>query len=436
MTERQAIEAVFSSLQQKGYEEVEVFVKRGRSRRFQIGIEGKSGSTRVEEGWAVRAGSARASFFFAGTGAPDAGQSWPEPDGQPLGLPDAVPIPFWSPPADLGNSLVAENEAMALLNAMSRELENELPGSRLIRGHLEEGTSETSIASTRGIQVSYRSRAASLFVEILGPSTNTGSITLSLAERDHSAFQPGAIAKRLANRLLLMKEGSAPARERGDVLIGAPVAARILSSLLPLLQGPEAESLALRYRDRRGRVGSDLVTVVDDGRLTGGLLESPADGEGLPTGPRVLLEEGRFRQSLLDWRSSSGRQQPAPGCARRESWRDLPRTSPSHLYLRPAKEVSVGQLLGSVTRGYYLLEPLGAGVFDFERDQFRLPVCGFVLRQGRAAGPLSRTWLEGGITVLLRNIQAVARDLTFEPLGAMIGSPSILVSGLGLRAPD
>jgi predicted Zn-dependent protease len=96
----------------------------------------------------------------------------------------------------------------------------------------------------------------------------------------------------------------------------------------------------------------------------------------------------------------------------------------------------VGQLLGSVTRGYYLLEPLGAGVFDFERDQFRLPVCGFVLRQGRAAGPLSRTWLEGGITVLLRNIQAVARDLTFEPLGAMIGSPSILVSGLGLRAPD
>jgi len=220
------------------------------------------------------------------------------------------------------------------------------------------------------------------------------------------------------------------------VLVGSPVAACILASLEPLFLGPEADSLARRYRDRRGRVGSDLVTIIDDGRLAGGLLESPADGEGLPTGPHVVIEEGRFRQPLLDWRLSANRQQPLLGCTRRESWRDLPGTSPSHLYLRPREDISVGQLLGSVSRGYYLLEPLGSGVFDFDRDQFRLPVCGFVLRQGRAVAPLSRTWLEGGITAFLRNIHAVARDLTFHPLGAMIGSPSILVGGLGLHAAD
>jgi hypothetical protein len=44
--------------------------------------------------------------------------------------------------------------------------------------------------------------------------------------------------------------------------------------------------------------------------------------------------------------------------------------------------------------------------------------------------------MEGGIGSFLRNIQAVARDLSFQPLGAMIGAPSLLVSGLGLRAMD
>ena len=82
------------------------------------------------------------------------------------------------------------------------------------------------------------------------------------------------------------------------------------------------------------------------------------------------------------------------------------------------------------------MEPLGVGNFDFERDRFRLPVCGFVLRQGRATAPLSRAWLEGTITALLRNIQGVGRDLAFQPLGAMIGAPSMLISGLGLRSMD
>jgi predicted Zn-dependent protease len=261
-------------------------------------------------------------------------------------------------------------------------------------------------------------------------------VGLSLAERDHHEFRPGVIAKRLANLLLLTQQGAAPSRERGDILISSVVAARLLASLLPLFLGAEAEALAKSFQDRKGRLGSDHLTIIDDGRLIGGVLESPVDGEGLPTGPVVLVEQGRYRRPIADWRESSSPQRPVIACTRRESWRDLPHTSPSHLYLQPQSGVAVGELLESVTRGYYLLEPLGPGTFDFQRDRFRLPVCGFVLRGGQATAPLSRTWLEGGISSFLRNIQAVARDLSFQPLGAMIGAPSLLVSGLGLRAMD
>jgi len=427
---------IFESLKRAGLEEAEIYLKSGRSRRFEIGSQGKAGSSSVERGWAIRAGGPRSSLFVAGTGLPKANLKWPEPDGQPLRLPSATPIPPWRPPTDLDTALVAEAEAMALLSGIERALTHEVPGSHIIQGRLEEGTSETSIVSTRGVDVDYRSRAASLFVEAVGPWQGSASAVLSLAERDHRAFQPTVIAKRLANQLLLTRQGAAPSRERGDVLVGSAVAARLLASLLPLLLGAKAEMLARRLRDRQGRLGSGLLTIIDDGRLPAGVLASPADGEGLPTGPVALIEEGRYRQPLVDWRQSGGEPRPVFGCARRESWRDLPQTSPSHLYLQPRDGVGVGELLSSVTRGYYLLEPLGPGMFDFERDQFRLPVCGFVLRQGQATAPLSRTWVEGGIGALLRNIQAVARDLSFQPLGAMIGAPSLLISGLGLRSMD
>ena len=93
-------------------------------------------------------------------------------------------------------------------------------------------------------------------------------------------------------------------------------------------------------------------------------------------------------------------------------------------------------MLGSISRGHYLVEPLGPGRFDFEHDRFCLPVCGFVLRRGVATAPLARAWLEGGIRALLEGIQGVARDLSFEPLGAMIGTPTMLVRGVGLRGAD
>ena len=436
MTGRGRSAEIFESLKQTGMEEAEVYLKSGRSRRFEVGLQGKAGSSSVEHGWAIRAGSSRSSMFVAGTGFPKASLNWPEPDGQPLRLPAAAPIPPWRPPIDLDTGLVAESEAVALLTGIESTLVHEVPGSRLILGQLEEGTSETSILSTHGVDVGYRSRAASLFVEAVGPWQGSASAVLSLAERDHRAFQPARIAKRLANQLLLTRQGGAPSRERGDVLVSAAVAARILASLMPLFVGAEAETLARRFRDRRGRLGSSLLTIIDDGRLAAGVLESPADGEGLPTGPVVLVEEGMYRQPLVDRKQSRVGSPSVFGCARRESWRDLPQTSPSHLYLQPRGGVAVGELLGSVARGYYLLEPLGSGMFDFERDHFRLPVCGFVLRQGQATAPLSRTWLEGGIGALLRNIQAVARDLSFQPLGAMIGAPTLLISGLGLRSME
>jgi predicted Zn-dependent protease len=157
------------------------------------------------------------------------------------------------------------------------------------------------------------------------------------------------------------------------------------------------------------------------------------DGEGVATRELVLVEEGKLRQPLLAWWEPRSSEMRPSGCNRRDSWRDLPRPGPSHLFFRPQTSVRVTSLLGRVARGYYLIGASGRGRFDLEVDRFCLPVCGFAVEAGRPKGAVARAWLGGSVGGLLRGIQAVARDLCFFPLDGMIGSPTLLVTGLEVR---
>ena len=433
MSDDSLARGVVDALAGRGLNEVEVYLKSGRSRRLEIGPQGKVASSSQEEGWAVRAGSDRASLFAAGTGRPVADGPWPDPDGQPLRLPPPAPVPPWTPPPDLDAPLSGEIEAIRLLEAVEANVTSELAGARLLRGLVDEGTSQISILSSRGIEQSHRSRAASLLVEMAGPWPGAEPVGISMARRELRSFHAPTIARRLVDRLLLQREGESPERDRGEFLLGPALGVRLLVALLPILIGGSNGALVRGLRDRQGRLGSELLNVKDDGRLRGGVLEAPVDGEGRPTRESVILGEGRLHQPLVSWKEAMRSDPEAGGCVRRASWRDLPKVGPSHLFLAPDPEVKVASLLTAVARGYYLIETQGSGQFDLENDRFRLPVCGFALRQGRAATPIAGAWLTGSISSWLRGIQGVARDLEFEPRSGMIGSPTTLVSGLELR---
>ncbi len=422
---------LLQQLGKSGYPIAEVYCKRGRSKRFELGPQGPQSGTYQEEGWTLRAGDAHSSFFAAGSGRPQPGRSWPLPDGQPIELPRPSPIPAWRPPADLDAPLAVEAEAYTFLESLERELLGELPGARLLRAVMEEGSSEIELVNSYDIEVSYRSRAASLHLEVM-PPVGGESFTLHLAEREVRRFNPVTLARLVANRLHLTQGGESPKRDRGDMLLGPAVGIRLLAGLRSLFLGPGGTARAAALRDRRGCIGSQCLTVVDDGRLPGGVFEAPVDGEGFPTREVVLVEEGRFCQPLLTWRDDRSSPSRASGCVRRPSWRDAPRVGFSHLFLRPNSSVSVGSLLQAVARGYYLVDTDGPGQFDIEQDRFRLPVTGFAIRQGEPAAPVAGAVLCGALSALLRGIQAVARDLTFRPRDGMIGSPSLLVSGLEL----
>lgn len=424
---------VLDALSRHPWREIEVFYKRGRSRTLRLEGALPVTSFRQEEGWAVRAGDSRRSFFFTASGSPRPDTQWPEADGRGLRLPSARPIPAWTPPIDLDAPLLSETEALNLLNALAEALATELPGSRLVRAYLEDGSSDQDLVSSRQIRVGSRQRAASLFVEARGPRREDPSVSVLLAEREARRFVPSAIARRLADRLLLLTRGSSPSKDRGQLLLSHGVMTALIHALLPLWTGSEAVARVKELADRQGRLASRAFSLYDDGRFSGGVLESPVDGEGQPTRRITLVEEGAFRQPLVSWRQASGDMKPS-GCSRRFGWRDLPSPGPTHLFMAPDPNTSVGDLLGGLSRGYYLLSTHGAVKIEDGFRRFAVPVSGFAIDGGRPTGSVSGAWLTGTLSAFFKGILSTARDLTFVPLGGgMVGAPSVLVKGLELR---
>ena len=84
---------VLNDLLARGWSEVEVFWKIGRTRRFDFEQESESTLSSDESGWAVRAGRTGASIFFAASGEPTVESAWPEAREGTLRLPAPPNLP-------------------------------------------------------------------------------------------------------------------------------------------------------------------------------------------------------------------------------------------------------------------------------------------------------------------------------------------------------
>jgi predicted Zn-dependent protease len=428
----QWLEKVAPALRRKGLVDYEVYLKQGKSRRFEIGPQGVVASHSQESGWAIRAAGRRTSLFVAGSDCPPRDGPWPEPDGYPIQLPSPFPGDPWQEPADIATPLMVESEALDLLDACVRELEQELPGARLLRAVLEDGESSSEIANSHGVESTGRTRSATLLLEATAPGGANHQVTEFVAERAARHFNPRPLGRRLTDRLIVRSRGSGVDRDRAPCLLAPAVAVRVLAGLLPLVVGPEATGRARARADRQGRLASNQLTIVDDPRLARGLFSSETDGEGVPTRTVTLVEGGVFRRPLVGWWQAEAYSARPPGCLRRPGWREPPQVGPSNLFIRPDRSASVRSLLTAVPRGYYFLETLPGARFDLAADRFHLPVSGFRISDGRATQPISRAVVSGRIGALLHGIQSVGRDLTFFPVGAALGAPSLLINGLAI----
>jgi PmbA protein len=343
--------------------------------------------------------------------------------GTPLDLPgEDLSAANGQPSAAGGGDLRTALEQLAdgIRGSLGRGERAAVEASRL---QIHAGRIEVALVSSAGFIGRYSRPLCYVAAEAVARRDEWARGALLLrAAREPAELDPEEIASRLALRAAApLGGGELPSGARAAV-VDADAAADLLQEVARHWTGPG--------RPRPGdRVASGVVSVIDDGRLTGGPLEAPFDGEGTPTRRTAVVEEGLLLTRLLDRAEARAEETEPTGNAVRHSFRDPPASAPTHLSIVPG-EATVEQLLVGLERGLYVTNLRAVG--SRPGGGLAALVEGVWVEHGRAAGAVSRALMVMPRRELLRRVRAVASDLRYHPAGGAVGSPTLLLEPLEL----
>jgi PmbA protein len=165
-------------------------------------------------------------------------------------------------------------------------------------------------------------------------------------------------------------------------------------------------------QDRMGdRIAAPDITIVDDGRIPGGLGSKPFDGEGLPTRRNVVVEGGVLRSWLLD--SYSGRKlgQVSTGSASRGAGSG-PGVGTTNLWLEPGTQ-GLDDIIADTERGLLVTELIGMG-FNPTTGDYSRGASGLWIEDGEIVHPVEEVTIASNLGDIFMNIDAVADELIWR----------------------
>lgn len=318
--------------------------------------------------------------------------------------------------------------------SLAIELEHATVAAHPDVGRVEEvmygdAVSRVAVASTTGVQAEYRRTdcwcAVSALAERDG-DTQSGFAFRVAREPDELEWEEaaGEAAERAARLLGGVKPTTAPF----PVVLDPWAAAAFLGVLSSGLSAEEVQKGRSLLAGLIGeRVASEMVTLVDDGRLAEGPNAAPFDDEGVPTGRTPLVEGGVLRGFLHNTTTARREGARSTGNASRPSYRGVPGVSPTNLVVEPGAD-PLNEMLRRAGRAVYVQDVKGvhSGANPVS-GQFSVGASGLRVEGGALGEPLREMTIASTLHEVLERIEAVGSDLRFFPGGGAIGTPAILV---------
>lgn len=183
----------------------------------------------------------------------------------------------------------------------------------------------------------YDTGVAQLFARITARGDGTGYMGHQLFGRTTEEVLDAAERTELAELVALARVlASRPVAvlDHDDLLVDGRVVSRLLTLIAPAFLLDSVIEGRSPLKDRVGeRIASPGVTLTDDPTAPGSPLPAPWDGEGTPTGPTVLVEDGVLRGFLSSRRTATEAGAPATGSAHRGPNGEMPTVQPGYFVL-------------------------------------------------------------------------------------------------------
>lgn len=292
-----------------------------------------------------------------------------------------------------------------------------------------EAVSEVAIANSFGLVDAERDTWVHLWcapVAREGDSLQTASWS---DYRRHLADleSPESVGRTAARRAVRMLGARTVPTCRVPVVFDPQMAGGFFASIVSALNGELVRKGSSFLGHALGqKVGSDLLTLVDDPRLPAALGSGAFDGEGVPTRRLPLFEQGVVRHFLYDTRTARKAGARTTGHARR-GYASQPSIGPSNLVVQ-AGEPSPEALIAGVEKGLYVTSMLGRGANVVTGDYSR-GANGLWIENGELTFPVQEVTVAGRLDEMLQALDAVGSDLTFR---GSVASPTIRFAELAI----
>lgn len=323
----------------------------------------------------------------------------------------------WTPETLRELGLAAEDAARAVEGVTNSEGAGAGTGRSVMALTTSHGFSGAYAATSRSISASV------LAGEGLGMQRDYCWRTARHAE---DLLSPEEIGRRAGERTV---RRLAPARVKSGqmpVVFDPRVGGSLVGHLLGAISGAAIARRSSFLLEKRGaKIFDGAVTILDDPLRMRGLRSRPFDGEGLPTGPRAIIEKGVLAGWLMD--AASARQlgeEPTGHAARGAS--GAPGVSAGNVVLQ-AGTVSREALMADIADGVYVTELIGQGVNGVTGDYSR-GASGLRIVNGEIAGPIAEFTVAGNLIDMFAALTP-ANDLDIH---RGIDVPTLRIDGMSI----
>jgi PmbA protein len=293
-----------------------------------------------------------------------------------------------------------------------------------------------AIASSSGLEGSFEATSCYAFAYAIAADDGDRETGLGFGiGRSPGDLDPEAIGREAAERGVSLLGSSKPGSRSCPVVLDQTVAASFIGFIGSTLCADAVQRGRSPFAGKLGEaIGSDVLSVFDDGLDPGGLATSPVDGEGTARRRTPLVESGRLATYLHDSYTArrEGGDTRSTGNASRGGYRSPPSVSTSNLVVG-ADDRSFEDLLAEAGDGVYVTEVSGlhSGVNPVS-GQFSVGATGRLISGGELADPATEFTIASDLVSMLTAVRATAREARWVPFGGSVNTPAILIGEMAV----
>jgi PmbA protein len=356
---------------------------------------------------------------------PDPANALPEPA-------DVAPMPelFREASAAIG----VDDKVRMALDLEAYTVSRDPRVTKIDLAQVGDAISHVAIASTTGVDVAYGRTDAwvvAVTLAVEGDETQTGFSFQISRGLDDLRWEP--IADEAVARAVQMLGAEKPPTAKVPVVMDPFAASSFLGVLAGALNADNVLKGRSLFADMVGQqVGSDVFTLVDDGRRLDGPAACPFDGEGVPSGRTALFDAGTLHGFLHSTYTArrAGNGQRSTGNAKRGGYKSAPGVGTSNFFVEGGDR-GFDALLADAEGGVLIMDVSGvhSGANPIS-GEFSVGATGRRIGSGGTlAEPLREMTIASTLPEMLAGVRAVGSDLRFF---SSVGTPSILIGEMTL----